>query len=147
MNLQSDKKCSRLSPEELTRMNMPTQIPEEILPEAGIPERIDEALSDMEQTISTLTLQTKQMQVTLKEMEEQRRKDLRTIQNQQEEMKTLLREKEEQVGRILDRASQQMEKSALRDAAIWWLRLLLTCLPVILVLLLAVFQGWLPLFR
>lgn len=62
-------------------------------------------------------------------------------------MKTLLREKEEQVGRILDRASQQMEKSALRDAAIWWLRLLLTCLPVILVLLLAVFQGWLPLFR
>lgn len=147
MNLQSDKKCSRLSPEELTRMNMPTQIPEEILPEAGIPERIDEALSDMEQTISTLTLQTKQMQVTLKEMEEQRRKDLRTIQNQQEEMKTLLREKEEQIGRILDRASQQMEKSALRDAAIWWLRLLLTCLPVILVLLLAVFQGWLPLFR
>ena len=147
MSLQSDKKCSRLSPEELTRMNMPTQIPEEILPEAGIPERIDEALSDMEQTISTLTLQTKQMQVTLKEMEEQRRKDLRTIQNQQEEMKTLLREKEEQVGRILDRASQQMEKSALRDAAIWWLRLLLTCLPVILVLLLAVFQGWLPLFR
>ena len=128
-------------------MNMPTQIPEEILPEAGIPERIDEALSDMEQTISTLTQQTKQMQVTLKEMEEQRRKDLRTIQNQQEEMKTLLREKEKQVGRILDRASQQMEKSALRDAAIWWLRLLLTCLPVILVLLLAVFQGWLPLFR
>lgn len=83
----------------------------------------------------------------VKEMEEQRRKDLHTIQNQQEEMKKLLREKEEQVGRILDRASQQMEKSALRDAAIWWLRLLLTCLPVILVLLLAVFQGWLPLFR
>lgn len=147
MNLQSDNRYSRLSPEELTRMNMPTQIPEEILPEAGIPERIDEALSDMEQTISTLTRQTKQMQVTLKEMEEQRRKDLHTIQNQQEEMKKLLREKEEQVGRILDRASQQMEKSALRDAAIWWLRLLLTCLPVILVLLLAVFQGWLPLFR
>ena len=147
MNLPSDNRYSRLSPEELTRMNMPTQIPEEILPEAGIPERIDEALSDMEQTISALTRQTKQMQVMLKEMEEQRRKDLCTIQNQQEEMKTLLREKEEQVGRILDRASQQMEKSALRDAAIWWLRLLLTCLPVILVLLLAVFQGWLPLFR
>lgn len=147
MNLQSGNRYSRLSPEELTRMNMPTQIPEEILPEAGIPERIDETLSDMEQTISALTRQTKQMQVMLKEMEEQRRKDLCTIQNQQEEMKTLLREKEEQVGRILDRASQQMEKSALRDAAIWWLRLLLTCLPVILVLLLAVFQGWLPLFR
>lgn len=147
MNLQSDNRCSRLSPEELTRMNMPTRIPEEILPEAGIHERIDEALSDMEQTISALTRQTKQMQVTLKEMEEQRRKDLRTIQNQQEEVKKLLREKEEQVGRILDRASQQMGKSALRDAAIWWLRLLLTCLPVILVLLLAVFQGWLPLFQ
>lgn len=147
MNLPSDNRYSRLSPEELTRMNMPMQIPEEIAPEAGLPEWIDEALSDMEQTISTLTRQTKQMQVTLKEMEEQRRKDLRTIQNQQEEMKKLLREKEEQVGRILDRASQQMEKSALRDAAIWWLRLLLTCLPVILVLLLAVFQGWLPLFR
>ena len=147
MNLQSDNRCSRLSPEELTRMNMPTRIPEEILPKAEFSKLIDEALSDMEQTISALTRQTKQMQVTLKEMEEQRRKDLRTIQNQQEDMKKLLREKEEQVGRILDRASRQMEKSALRDAAIWWLRLLLTCLPVILVLLLAVFQGWLPLFR
>ena len=63
MNLQSGNRCSRLSPEELTRMNMPMQIPEEIAPEAGLPEWIDEALSDMEQTISTLTLQTKQMQV------------------------------------------------------------------------------------
>ena len=35
MNLQSGNRCSRLSPEELTRMNMPTQVPPHDTESAG----------------------------------------------------------------------------------------------------------------
>ena len=42
----------------------------------------------------------------------------------------------EQVGNASERASEVIDRRILRDEAIWWLRLALTALPVILVLLL-----------
>ena len=42
----------------------------------------------------------------------------------------------EQVGNASERASAVIDRCILRDEAIWWLRLALTALPVILVLLL-----------
>lgn len=147
MNLSSDNNCSRLSPEELVRLNMPQTIPAEPTPEEVLLARTQEMVLTLRSSVSELTRQTRQMQETLRAMEEQHRRDLRTIEDQQKEMKKLFREKEEQVGRILDLASHRTEKSVLRDEALWWLRLLLTALPAILILLLAVFQGWLPLFQ
>ncbi len=48
----------------------------------------------------------------------------------------LTKEAMEQVGKASDRASRVIDRQIFRDEAIWWLRLLLTAIPTILVLLL-----------
>ena len=48
----------------------------------------------------------------------------------------LTKEAMEQVGRASDRASRVINRQMFRDEAIWWLRLALTAIPMILVLLL-----------
>lgn len=49
------------------------------------------------------------------------------------------------VGSASEKASRAIERRAIRDEFLWWLRLLLTALPAILILALSVYMGWLRL--
>ena len=51
-------------------------------------------------------------------------------------IKRIASEASEQVGRASAKASAVIDRNALRDEALWWLRLILTAAPMILVLLL-----------
>jgi len=51
-------------------------------------------------------------------------------------IKKIASEASEQVGRASAKASAFIDRNALRDEALWWLRLILTAVPMILVLLL-----------
>lgn len=51
----------------------------------------------------------------------------------------------EQVGKAHEMLSERTARRAIREDALWWLRLLGMALPTILVLVLSVCYGWLPL--
>ena len=51
-------------------------------------------------------------------------------------IKKIASEASEQVGKASAKASAVIDRNALRDEALWWLRLILTAAPMILVLLL-----------
>ena len=51
-------------------------------------------------------------------------------------IKRIASEASEQVGKASAKASAVIDRNALRDEALWWLRLILTAAPMILVLLL-----------
>ena len=51
----------------------------------------------------------------------------------------------QQVGKASEMLSERIERRAIRDDVLWWVRLLGMALPTILVLVLSVCYGWLPL--
>ena len=51
----------------------------------------------------------------------------------------------QQVGKANEMLSERIERRAIRDDVLWWVRLLGMALPTILVLVLSVCYGWLPL--
>jgi len=53
----------------------------------------------------------------------------------------ITREATEQVGKASERASEVIDRRIRRDEALWWLRLALTAVPMLLVLLLWVYVG------
>ena len=53
----------------------------------------------------------------------------------------ITREATEQVGKASERASEVIDRRIRRDEALWWLRLALTAVPMLLVLLLWVHVG------
>lgn len=147
MNSSSDRTCTRLSPEELMKRNMPVPLPEETVPGNEQIDSLRETVLQMQATASALARRAAQIQETLKEMEVRHRKDWQTIENLQKEMKTLLRDKEQQVGNLLDRTSLQIEKFNRRDLITRWVLNILFALPSLLILVLVILQGLLPLFR
>ena len=60
-------------------------------------------------------------------------------------IRTIAENAEERVGKVSEKASRAIERRAIRDEFLWWLRLLLMALPTVLVLCLAVYLGWLRL--
>lgn len=59
----------------------------------------------------------------------------------EQEIETMMREAAKQVGKAAERASDLMDKHSFRDDFLWWLRLILTGLPAVLVLLLWIYVG------
>ena len=53
----------------------------------------------------------------------------------------VMKEAAEQVGKASERASEVIDRRIRRDEALWWLRLVLTAVPMLLVLLLWVHVG------
>ena len=53
----------------------------------------------------------------------------------------ITKEATEQVGKASERASEVIDRRIRRDEALWWLRLALTAVPMLLVLLLWVYVG------
>ena len=53
----------------------------------------------------------------------------------------VMKEAAEQVGKASERASEVIDRRIRRDEALWWLRLALTAVPMLLVLLLWVYVG------
>ena len=70
---------------------------------------------------------------------------MKAAEAQKEATETALRkvtkEATEQVGKASERASEVIDRRIRRDEAIWWLRLALTAVPMLLVLLLWVHMG------
>ena len=69
----------------------------------------------------------------------------RAIQAQNEATATAIRkiseEASEQVGKASEKAAEVIDRRIIRDEAIWWIRLALTAVPMLLVLLLWVHVG------
>ena len=67
-------------------------------------------------------------------------KMMKTAEAQKEATETALhkvtKEATEQVGKVSERASEVIDRRIRRDEALWWLRLALTAVPMLLVLLL-----------
>lgn len=51
----------------------------------------------------------------------------------------------QQVGKASEMLSERIERRAIRDDVLWWVRFLAFSLPTLLVLALSVCYGWLPL--
>lgn len=64
-----------------------------------------------------------------------------------EAIQAIAQNAERQVGSASAKASRAIERRTIREEFLWWFRLLCMALPTILVLLLAAYMGWLPLFR
>ncbi len=62
-----------------------------------------------------------------------------------EAIRKLTETSERLVGNASEKASRAIERRAIRDEFLWWLRLLLMALPAILILALSVYMGWLRL--
>ena len=56
-------------------------------------------------------------------------------------LQKITREATEQVGKASERASKVIDRRIRRDEALWWIRLALTAVPMLLVLLLWVYVG------
>ena len=56
-------------------------------------------------------------------------------------IRKIANEATEQVGKASERASEVIDRRIRRDEALWWLRLALTAVPMLLVLLLWVYVG------
>ena len=59
-----------------------------------------------------------------------------------EAIRKLTETSERLVGNASEKASRAIERRTIRDGFLWWLRLLLTALPAILILALSVYMGW-----
>ena len=136
----------KFSLDEMTKLNTPEMTLDEDLPTVQITE---EDWTALEQTIAEIETVTKALQVATKdltaataehkkvmqELEEQTKKSMSKIENTATSM----------LGRLNADATSRINRRAELDDSLWWLRLLLTALPTVLVLLLAVYLGWLRL--
>ena len=104
-------------------------------------------LSDTVQRLEALTIREQTERRMLEAQTRQYTESMqRAAQDQTEGAKAAIRqiqnEAMEQVGRASAKASDVIDKRIARDEMLWWLRLALTALPVILVLLLWVCLGF-----
>ena len=131
----------RLSLEELTKLN--EQAPKEEPRTIQISEEEWTRLSALLQRMEMLTEQknTEERNLTetanmLKKLTEEQTK---AVSNSIRKIRTVC---EEQVGKVSEKASEVIDRRIIRDEALWWLRLILTALPTILVLLLWACVGF-----
>ena len=135
-------------------MNMPQAIQEELLKEAQeqtVPMveisaeewmRLTETIHRMEALSAELSAQKA---VLSSEASRYTEKMMKAAEAQKEATEKALdkitREATEQVGKASARASEVIDRRIRRDEALWWLRLALTAVPMLLVLLLWVRVG------
>ena len=104
--------------------------------------KLNEAVRRMEALSAELSAQKA---VLSSEASKYTEKMMRAAEEQKEATEKALRkvttEAAEQVGKASERASEVIDRRIRRDEAIWWLRLALTAVPMLLVLLLWVHVG------
>ena len=104
--------------------------------------KLNEAVRRMEALSAQLSAQKA---VVASEASKYTEKMMRAAEEQKEATEKALRkvttEAAEQVGKASARASEVIDRRIRRDEAIWWLRLALTAVPMLLVLLLWVHVG------
>ena len=136
----------RSSLEELMSMNEPqpptVQISEEEWTRLGAMLERMETLVEQEETARTTM--TKAGEEYLKAMKQAATEQTKTA---KEAIQEIAQDAKQQVGSASEKASHAIERRTMRDEFLWWFRLLCMALPTILVLLLAAYMGWLPLFR
>ena len=75
-------------------------------------------------------------------------KELSTQRKETEQMiQKLTKAAEVQVGRAAEKAGRRIGWQGIMDSFLWGLSLVAMALPTVLVLALAVYMGWLPLFQ
>ena len=104
--------------------------------------KLNEAVLRMEALSAELSAQKA---VLSSEASKYTEKMMRAAQEQKEAAEKALRkvttEAAEQVGKASEKASEVIDRRIRRDEALWWLRLALTAVPMLLVLLLWVHVG------
>ena len=104
--------------------------------------RLTEAVRRMEALSAELSAQKA---VVASEASKYTEKMMRAAEEQKEAAEKALRkvttEAAEQVGKASEKASEVIDRRIRRDEALWWLRLALTAVPMLLVLLLWVHVG------
>ena len=104
--------------------------------------KLNEAVRRMEALSAELSAQKA---VLSSEASKYTEKMMRAAEEQKEAAEKALRkvttEAAEQVGKASEKASEVIDRRIRRDEAIWWLRLALTAVPMLLVLLLWVHVG------
>ena len=140
--------------DKLKAMNMPQAIQEELRKEAQeqtVPMvqisaeewmRLTETVRKMEALSAELTAQNA---VLSSEASRYTERMMRAAEAQKEASEKALhkitKEATEQVGRASEKASEVIDRRIRRDEALWWLRLALTAIPMLLVLLLWAHVG------
>ena len=124
---------------------------EETVPEQEIPMvrisaeewmRLTETLHKMEALSADLTAQKADLKTSAESYATVMKKAAETQKEATEKaLHKITREATEQVGKASARASKVIDRRIRRDEAIWWLRLALTAVPMLLVLLLWVHVG------
>ncbi len=143
MNSGYDKKFSL---DEMTEMNMPKMTLDEEIPMVQITEEdwvamaqtiaeIKAATTALTNATKELTAATKEQRKAMRELGDQTKKSVSQIENTATSM----------LGKLNENATSRAKRRAELEDSLWWLRLLLTALPTVLVLLLAVYLGWLRL--
>jgi len=150
--------CARLSPEELLKLNEKKKSPTPPIPRETIPQMILLSEKQWEQVAMTmddilnesqihseqiLNLQNIIFEIVRTETE----KALSAQRKETEQMiQKLAKAAEVQVGKAAERAGRRIGWQGIMDSFLWGLSLVAMALPTVLVLVLAVYMGWLPLF-
>ena len=151
--------CARLSPEELLKLNekkkhLTPPMPRETMPQMMLLSEkqweqmammMDDILNESqiysEQILNLKNIISEIVRTeTQKALSEQRKETEQMIQK-------LTKAAEVQVGRAAERAGRRIGWQGIMDSFLWGLSLIAMALPTVLVLALAVYMGWLPLFQ
>ena len=104
--------------------------------------KLNEAVRRMEALSAELSAQKA---VLASEASKYTEKMMRAAEEQKEAtekaLRKITREATEQVGKASEKAAEVIDRRIRRDEALWWLRLALTAVPMLLVLLLWVHMG------
>ena len=131
--------------DKLKAKNIPPKLqseePAETIPMVQISQKEWVRLMEAMQRLIVLTADLKEQRSSLQqEADEYTQEMMKAAQEQtraaEAAIKEISTEAMKQVGRASEKASEVIDRRIIRDEAIWWLRLILTALPTILVLLL-----------
>lgn len=151
--------CARLSPEELLKLNEKKKSATPPMQRETLPQMILLLENQWEQVVMTMDDILNESQIhneqivnlqniipeivrteTEKALSAQRKETEQMIQK-------LTKTAEVQVGRAAERAGRRIGWQGIMDSFLWGLSLIAMALPTVLVLALAVYMGWLPLFQ
>ena len=135
--------------DKLKAKNIPPMIQEELLEEQTEQEipmvqisaeewmKLNEAVRRMEALSAELSAQKADLKASAESYATVMKKAAQEQkENTEKALHKITREATEQVGKASERASEVIDRRIRRDEAIWWLRLALTAVPMLLVLLL-----------
>lgn len=137
--------------DKLKAKNIPPKLqseePAEAIPTVQISRQEWIRLMEAMQRLIVLSADLKEQRASLnQEADEYAKEMIKAAQEQTRAAETVIKEISteamKQVGRASEKASEVIDRRIIRDEAIWWLRLILTALPTILVLLLWACVGF-----